>query len=120
AATPVLRRGAQPLTAAQATRWVALLHQAADEAGLPADPAFRSAWSSCIEWLSRSAVQAGHATAATMPRWDWGLGGPPAPALQEPDKDSGGPAALPRSREPVSFAAPIKPLVRPHDPQSVI
>src|SRR5262249_59889214 len=113
AATPVLRRGAQPLTAAQATRWVALLHQAADEAGLPADPAFRSAWSSCIEWLSRSAVQAGHATAATMPRWDWGPGGPPAPALQEPDKDSGGAPPPPRARPAGGISRPRQPPVRP-------
>jgi hypothetical protein len=54
-----------------------------------------------------------------MPRWDWGPAGQPAPALQEPSKNSGEPAVLPGSGEPVSFAAHIKPLFRPHDRQSM-
>ncbi len=119
AANPVLQPGGQPFTAEQATRWVTLLHQAADEAGLPGDPAFRSAWSSCIEWLSRSAAQAGHAKADTVSRWDWGPAGQPAPAQQEPSQNSGEPALLPGPGEPVSFAAHIKPLFRPHDRQSM-
>ena len=55
-----------------------LIHEAADEAGLPADPEFRSAFAAHIEWGSRIAVM----NSATdenptgphdhIPRWDWG------------------------------------------------
>ena len=58
-------------TEAQRARWVALASQAADEAQLPADPAFRSAFTSYLEWSSR-------ASQAPPPQWDWGPAGPPA------------------------------------------
>ncbi len=70
------------LTEAQRARWVQLLCECADEAQLPADPEFRSAFVAYIEWGTRIAVinsQSG-ATAsadASMPRWGWGeVGGP--------------------------------------------
>ena len=57
----------------QRARWVALATVAADEAGLPADPEFRSAFTSYLEWSSRvSDVQSG-----SPPRWDWGPARPP-------------------------------------------
>ena len=43
-----------PGTEAQRARWVALATRAADEAGLPADPEFRSALASYLEWSSRA------------------------------------------------------------------
>ena len=42
----------------QRARWVALAGPAADEARLPADAGFRAALSSCLEWLSRTALAA--------------------------------------------------------------
>src|SRR5271165_4246593 len=41
-------------TEAQRARWVAVATRAADEAGLPADPEFRSALTSYLEWTSRA------------------------------------------------------------------
>ncbi len=42
-------------------RWAILLSTAADEAMLPADPAFRSTFASCADWLSRAALTQGEA-----------------------------------------------------------
>jgi len=61
-------------TEAQRARRVALATRAADEAGLPADPGFRSAHTSYLEWSSRAGGD------AAPPPWDWGPAGPPAPA----------------------------------------
>jgi len=70
------------LTEEQRARWASLLYQAANEAGLPNDPEFRSAFTSYIEWGSRVAVensQPGSHPPQNMPvpRWDWGTAGPP-------------------------------------------
>jgi hemoglobin len=70
------------LTQAQRARWVQLLLESADEAGLPADPEFRSAFVSYIEWGTRLAVinsQDGvnPTLEQPMPSWGWGeVGGP--------------------------------------------
>lgn len=81
------RRGGHPamigkhlgrhLTEAQRQRWVQLLLECADEAGLPSDPEFRSAFVGYIEWGTRLAVlnSADGVPApgpAPMPQWDWG------------------------------------------------
>ncbi len=58
-------------TEPQRARWVALASEAADEARLPADPEFRAALASYLEWSSRAGDTPG-------PRWDWGPAGPPA------------------------------------------
>jgi CDGSH-type Zn-finger protein/truncated hemoglobin YjbI len=104
-------------------RWAALLSAAADDAGLPADPEFRSALSACLEWVSRTAVALSRAGAGPqqvpVPRWDWGPGGPPAPPAVADDAAAGAEAALPGPDQPVSFAAHIKPLFRERDRQSM-
>ena len=61
-AAPVPVRPA--FTEPQRARWVALALRAADEAVLPADPGFRAALASYLEWASR--------TAGAPPQWDWG------------------------------------------------
>lgn len=65
------------LTEQQRARWVALIGIAADEAGLPADPEFRSAVMAYIEWGTRLALHNSQPGAdpppqAPMPRWGWG------------------------------------------------
>jgi hemoglobin len=70
------------LTEAQRARWVQLLGECADAAGLPADPEFRSAFMAYIEWGTRIAVlnsQPGAAAVedAPMPKWGWGVVGGP-------------------------------------------
>jgi hemoglobin len=70
------------LAQAQRARWVQLLCECADEAGLPDDPEFRSCFVAYLEWGSRLAVlnSQGGVTPdpeAPMPRWGWGeVGGP--------------------------------------------
>jgi CDGSH-type Zn-finger protein/truncated hemoglobin YjbI len=97
-------------TEAQRSRWVALAVRAADEAGLPAEPAFRSALSSYLEWSSR-------ASGAPAPAWDWGPAGPPVPTPVATEEAA--PVTLPGPDEPVGFAAHIKPLFREHDRKSM-
>ena len=100
-------------TEAQRARWVALATRAADEAVLPADPGFRSALTSYLEWSSR-------AGGAPPPAWDWGPAGPPAEApAQASAGDDAQQVTLPGPDETVSFAAHIKPLFREHDRKSM-
>ena len=65
------------LTEEQRRRWVDLICDAADEAGLPSDPEFRSAFVAYIEWGTRLAVANSQPDAnpppnAPVPRWGWG------------------------------------------------
>jgi len=65
------------LTEEQRFRWVQLICGAADEAGLPGDPEFRSAFVAYIEWGTRLALAnsqpgAEPAPEAPVPRWGWG------------------------------------------------
>lgn len=65
------------LTEEQRKRWVQRIAEAADEAGLPDDPEFRSAFLAYVEWGTRIAVinsQPGAAPPehAPVPRWGWG------------------------------------------------
>jgi CDGSH-type Zn-finger protein/truncated hemoglobin YjbI len=100
-------------TEPQRARWVALASEAADEARLPADPEFRAALASYLEWSSRTAGPA-------APRWDWGPAGPPA---EEPARaaaaDDTEEVTLPGPDETVSFEAHIKPLFRERDRTSM-
>ena len=116
----LLSPSGQPLTEDQRARWVSLASRAADEAGLPAAPGFRSAFTSCLEWLSRVATQpAADGGPGLVPTWDWGPGGPPAPAKHDAGQDTAAPVTLPAPGEPVSFDAHIKPLFRDPDRQSM-
>ncbi|MET0818631.1 MAG: group II truncated hemoglobin [Solirubrobacteraceae bacterium] len=65
------------LTEEQRFRWVQLICGAADEAGLPGDPEFRSAFVAYVEWgtrlaLANSQPDAEPAPEAPVPRWGWG------------------------------------------------
>lgn len=65
------------ITEEQRSRWAALVAASADDAGLPADPEFRSAFVAYVEWGTRIAM-ANSGTGATpptdlpAPRWGWG------------------------------------------------
>jgi uncharacterized Fe-S cluster protein YjdI/CDGSH-type Zn-finger protein/truncated hemoglobin YjbI len=122
------------LTEEQRARWVALAGQAATEAGLPADPPFRAALASYLEWDSRQAqarpagspaeqAGAGQAQPASrpVPHWDWTAAGPPDVAASAADSQDNQPAAvpLPGPGEAVSFATHIRPLFRERDRQSM-
>jgi CDGSH-type Zn-finger protein/truncated hemoglobin YjbI len=104
--------GRPGFTDQQRARWVALAIEAADEARLPADPEFRAALASYLEWSSR-------AVGTPAPRWDWGPAGPPA---EEPSQvgadDNTEEITLPGPDE-ASFEAHIKPLFREHDRKSM-
>lgn len=61
----------------QRARWVALMLAAADEAGLPDDAEFRSAFAAYVEWGSRRAMANSRPGAeisrrTTTPVWGWG------------------------------------------------
>ncbi|MGH3152500.1 MAG: CDGSH iron-sulfur domain-containing protein, partial [Streptosporangiaceae bacterium] len=103
------------LAGPQRARWVVLALRAADEAMLPADPQFRAALTSYLEWSSRAA-------GAAPPPWDWGPAGPPAPVPVPAAMPAAGqqpPVTLPGRDETVTFEAHIKPLFREHDRKSM-
>ena len=115
------------LTEEKRARWVQLILRSAQEAGLPADPEFRSAFSAYIEWGSRLALENSQPGAQPpehmpMPHWDWSTAaGPPGgrvSALAPPVRDEER-VVLPADGEPVSFEAHIKPLFRARDRQSM-
>ncbi len=65
------------LTEQQRRRWVNLICDAADDAELPADPEFRSAFLAYVEWGTRIAIANSQPGAtpppkAPVPRWGWG------------------------------------------------
>ena len=75
----------EAITEPQRRRWATLLMDAADEVGLPADPEFRAAFTSYIEWGTRIALSNSRAGAtppleAPMPHWGWGVAPPYIPA----------------------------------------
>ncbi|WP_066370306.1 group II truncated hemoglobin [Herbidospora mongoliensis] len=72
------------VTEPQRRRWVNLLMDAADEVNLPADPEFRAAFASYVEWGTRLAVEnsqpgATPPTQAPVPHWGWGVAPPYQP-----------------------------------------
>jgi hemoglobin len=72
------------ITPEQRLRFVTLLSQAADVAGLPDDPEFRAAVMGYAEWGTRLALhnsQPGARVAehAPVPRWGWGVAPPYQP-----------------------------------------
>jgi hemoglobin len=65
----------------QRRRWMNLLLDAADEAGLPDDPEFRAAFAGYIEWGTRLALSNSQPDAhppqdAPVPHWGWGVAPP--------------------------------------------
>ena len=105
------------------TRWASLMNQCADEAGLPGDAEFRSAFASYAEWDSTFTAGSGAGAAPqeqnAVPQWDWGAAGPPVPASTAVPDDSQEPSSLPGPDETVSFSRHIKPLFRSRDRQSM-
>ena len=100
---------------------MSLASRAADEAGLPDAPGFRSALASCLEWLSRVATQPAAGRRA-RPGTDAGTGARaarPPRAEHDAGQDTAAPVTLPAPGEPVSFDAHIKPLFRDQDRQSM-
>jgi hemoglobin len=72
------------LTEAQRRRWAQLIAASADEAGLPDDPEFRSAFVAYVEWGTRLALANSQPGAeppprAPVPRWGWGEAPPYLP-----------------------------------------
>jgi hemoglobin len=67
--------------AEQRRRFVSLMSVAADDAGLPDDPEFRSALLAYLEWGTRLAMHNSQSDAdvaehAPVPRWGWGVAAP--------------------------------------------
>jgi hemoglobin len=65
------------ISAEQRLRFATLMSRAADDAGLPADPEFRSALVAYLEWGTRLAMHNSQPDAkvvehAAVPRWGWG------------------------------------------------
>ena len=72
------------ITEPQRRRWVNLMMDAADEAGLPGDPEFRAAFAGYLEWGTRLALENSQPGApvvqhAPVPRWGWGVAPPYRP-----------------------------------------
>lgn len=77
----VTRHLGKAITEPQRRRWMNLLLDAADEVGLPADPEFRAAFVSYIEWGTRLALgnsqpEAHPPLQAPVPHWGWGVAPP--------------------------------------------
>ena len=69
----------------QRLRFATLMSMAADDAGLPDDPEFRSAFMAYVEWGTRLALHNSQPGAkdvpqeAPTPRWGWGVAPPYEP-----------------------------------------
>ena len=115
------------LTEEKRARWVQLILRSAQEAGLPADPEFRSAFSSYIEWGSRLALENSQPGAKPpenmpMPHWDWMTSaGPPGSRISAlgPDAEADRAVALPHHDEPVGFEQHVQTMFRHRDRQSM-
>jgi truncated hemoglobin YjbI len=107
------------LTEEQRARWARLIAEAADEAELPTDPEFRSAFVSYIEWGSRIALANSQRGAEPpphmpVPRWSWGQAGLPGSALGTAQTNESPQAPLAEVVTP-GFAADIRPLFTARD-----
>jgi truncated hemoglobin YjbI len=127
----VSRHLGRALSEEQRARWVQLLCQAADEAGLPVDPEWRAAFVSYLEWGSRLALENSQPGAhppehMPVPRWSWANDATPGSRVSalapEPEPAPGPEPALlgnPGPDDPVSFDQHVKPLFRETDRQSM-
>jgi hemoglobin len=73
------------ITDEQRFRFASLMSRAADDAGMPADPEFRSALVAYLEWGTRLALGNSQSGATVMehapvPRWGWGEAPPYRPS----------------------------------------
>jgi hypothetical protein len=116
------------LTEEMRARWVKLLIQSAQEAGLPNDAEFRSAFHAYIEWGSRLAVENSQTKSRPplhmpMPHWDWNTAaGPPGcrvSALAPADEPNDTALVLPGPDEKIEFGKHIKALFRERDVKSM-
>lgn len=110
----------------QRQRWVSLIAQSADEAGLPADPEFRAAFLAYIEWGSRIAVENSAPGAKPppnmpVPRWWWVCDATPGsrPSALAPEQGTPTTWSPPKPDERLDFDTHIKPLFRPMDRNSM-
>jgi hemoglobin len=74
------------ITEPQRRRWVNLICDAADDADLPRDPEFRSAFLAYVEWGTRLALHNSQPGSqppprAPVPRWGWGEAPPYNPGM---------------------------------------
>jgi truncated hemoglobin YjbI len=114
------------LSEAQRARWVSLLIQAANDAGLPNDAEFRAAFVAYLEWGSRLAVENSQPGAKPpqqmpVPRWWWVCDATPGSrvsALAAASEDTPS-VQLPTAEAAVSFEHHIKPMFRRMDRQSM-
>ena len=72
------------ITPEQRLRFATLMSEAADHAGLPSDPEFRSAFVAYVEWGTRIALHNSQPGAevppeAPVPKWGWGEAPPYQP-----------------------------------------
>lgn len=116
------------LTEEQRARWVSLLCESADQAGLPGDPEFRAAFVAYLEWGSRIAWENSQTNATPpanmpVPRWWWVCNATPGArisALAVPEAVSEPVAPpVPGGDEVVGFGRHIQPLFRPQDRNSM-
>jgi CDGSH-type Zn-finger protein/truncated hemoglobin YjbI len=112
----------------QRARWVSLMAQSADEAGLPADPEFRAAFVAYLEWGSRIALENSQADAQpppnmSIPRWWWVCNATPGSrisAIAKPAQSGTAIEPVPlRLDETPRFADHIRPLFREMDRNSM-
>jgi hemoglobin len=78
------RHGGLGITPEHRFRFASLMSLAADDAGLPEDPEFRSAFVAYVEWGTRLALHNSQPGAevpphAPVPRWGWGEAPPYEP-----------------------------------------
>jgi truncated hemoglobin YjbI len=110
----------------QRGRWVALMAQSADEAGMPQDAEFRAAFTAYLEWGSRIALENSQADAhpppgMPIPRWWWVCDAKPGArvsALAPPSAQVVAPEPIAEGERP-SYAKHIKALFRPMDRNSM-
>jgi CDGSH-type Zn-finger protein/truncated hemoglobin YjbI/ferredoxin len=114
------------LTEQQRARWVALMAQSADEAGLPTDPEFRAAFVAYLEWGSRIAKENSTPGARPpqhmpVPHWWWVCNATPEARVSALANESTVDAevTLPGPDDVVRFTDHIKPMFRTMDRQSM-
>jgi truncated hemoglobin YjbI len=121
----VSRHLGRALTEEQRARWVQLLSRSTDEAGLPADPEWRAAFVSYLEWGSRIALENSQPGARPpshmpVPRWWWVCDATPGARVSAAaPAETAEPVVLPGRDEAVSFEQHVKPLFREVDRQSM-